>query len=86
MKGLELEYTNNPDRKRYQRFVKEENITIDEYNEVWEYCIDAILDEIVSDEKIINQIKQKVNAFFESYIKEVQTVECYHTTQEYLNN
>ena len=86
MKGLEIEYTNDADRKRYQRFVKEENITIDEYNEVLEYCIDAILDEIISDEKIINQIKQKVNAFFESYVKEVQTVECYHTTQECLNN
>ena len=86
MKGLEIEYTNDADRKRYQRFVKEENITIDEYNEVFEYCIDAILDELVSDDKIIRQIKQRVNAFFESYIKKVQTVECYHTTQEYLNN
>jgi ankyrin repeat protein len=86
MKGLEIEYTNDADRKRYQRFVKEENITIDEYNEVFEYCIEAILDEIVSDEKIISQIKQRVNAFFESYIKEVQTVECYNTTQKYLNN
>jgi len=86
MKSLEIEYTNDADRKRYQRFVKEENITIDEYNEVFEYCIKAILDEIVSDEKIISQIKQRVNAFFESYIKEVQTVECYNTTQKYLNN
>ena len=86
MKGLEIEYTNDADRKRYQRFVKEKNITSDEYKEVFEYCIEAILDEIVSDEKIISQIKQRVNAFFESYIKEVQTVECYHTTQEYLNN
>lgn len=84
MKNLEIEFINDADRKRYQRFIKEENITIDEYNELLEYCIDNILDEIVNN-KEQNKQKVRVRAFFENYKREVQKEECYHTSQKYLN-
>ena len=85
MKNLEIQYTNDADRKRYQRFVNEENITINEYNEVLEYCIDSILDELLIDKVLIASAKTSINTFLVNYMKNITEVEIFRYTQESIN-
>ena len=85
IKNLEIQYTNDADKKRYQRFVNEENITIDEYNEVFEYCIDNILDELLIDDKLKTSAKKAIDNFLLKYMENITEIEVFPYTQESIN-
>ena len=82
IKVLEIENVNSADRKRYQRFIKEENISIEEYNEILNLYIDRILDELILDKTKHFSAKKTINEFLEKYLLLIQEIEVYPYTQE----
>ena len=85
IKIVEIENTNGSDRKRYQRFILEESISIEEYNETLDIYIDRILDELIVHKSKIGSAKNTIEEFLKLYLNIIQNIEVYAFTQECIN-
>ena len=82
IKALGIENVNDADRKRYQKFVKEYEITTEEYHETLNIYIEQILEEFAIENAKMSSAKKIVENCLNNYLELVQEVEIYPYTQE----